>query len=147
MAQTILVTGGGYIGSHAVLQLLLGGYKAVVIDNLNNSSAIAIKRVQEIAAQYGPTSPSISLCFHHQLQFMVGQRAYHVQRSFPSLQQTHMDEPSYSLKKYAVMSTALTMNGKSYCCDISILSVLILVASLVRILVVSQTISCLLCNK
>ncbi|XP_059662204.1 UDP-glucose 4-epimerase GEPI48 [Cornus florida] len=60
MAQTILVTGGaGYIGSHTVLQLLLGGYKAVVVDNLDNSSPIAIKRVQELAGKHGP-----NLTFH-----------------------------------------------------------------------------------
>ncbi|KAF7150144.1 hypothetical protein RHSIM_Rhsim02G0244800 [Rhododendron simsii] len=55
MAESILVTGGaGYIGSHTVLQLLQGGYKAVVIDNLDNSSAVAIDRVQELAGEYGP---------------------------------------------------------------------------------------------
>lgn len=55
MSKNILVTGGaGYIGSHTVLQLLLGGYKTVVVDNLDNSSAIAIKRVQELAGQFGP---------------------------------------------------------------------------------------------
>ncbi|XP_059276343.1 UDP-glucose 4-epimerase GEPI48-like isoform X1 [Lycium ferocissimum] len=54
MSKSILVTGGaGYIGSHTVLQLLLGGYKTVVIDNLDNSSEIAIKRVKEIAGEYG----------------------------------------------------------------------------------------------
>ncbi|KAL6979451.1 UDP-glucose 4-epimerase [Sarracenia purpurea var. burkii] len=60
MVQTVLVTGGaGYIGSHTVLQLLLGEYKAVVVDNLDNSSALAIDRVQELAGEYGP-----NLIFH-----------------------------------------------------------------------------------
>ncbi|KAG8375114.1 hypothetical protein BUALT_Bualt10G0066700 [Buddleja alternifolia] len=50
MSASILVTGGaGYIGTHTVLQLLLGGYKAVIVDNLDNSSQIAVKRVQELA--------------------------------------------------------------------------------------------------
>ncbi|CAA0812078.1 UDP-glucose 4-epimerase 5 [Striga hermonthica] len=54
MSSRILVTGGaGYIGSHTVLQLLLGGYKAVVVDNLDNSSEVAIKRVQELAGKHG----------------------------------------------------------------------------------------------
>ncbi|KAL3331502.1 hypothetical protein AABB24_035032 [Solanum stoloniferum] len=60
MSKSILVTGGaGYIGSHTVLQLLLVGYKTVVIDNLDNSSEIAVKRVKEIAGEYGS-----NLCFH-----------------------------------------------------------------------------------
>lgn len=54
MSQYILLTGGaGYIGSHTVLQLLLSGYRIVVIDNLDNSSAVAIKRVQELAGRHG----------------------------------------------------------------------------------------------
>ncbi|XP_077227633.1 UDP-glucose 4-epimerase GEPI48-like [Tasmannia lanceolata] len=52
MAKNILVTGGaGHIGSHTVLQLLLGGFKTVVIDKLDNSSEIAIKRVTELAGE------------------------------------------------------------------------------------------------
>uniref|UniRef100_A0A0C9RKP9 UDP-glucose 4-epimerase n=1 Tax=Wollemia nobilis TaxID=56998 RepID=A0A0C9RKP9_9CONI len=52
--KRILVTGGaGYIGSHTTLQLLLGGYKVVVIDNLDNSSEEAIKRVVHLAGEYG----------------------------------------------------------------------------------------------
>ncbi|KAM5572143.1 UDP-glucose 4-epimerase GEPI48 [Rosa sericea] len=54
MAKTILVTGGaGYIGSHTVLQLLLGGFSTVVVDNLDNSSEIAINRVRELAGDFG----------------------------------------------------------------------------------------------
>ena len=54
MAKTVLVTGGaGYIGSHTVLQLVLSGFKAVVVDNLDNSSEVAIKRVAELAGEFG----------------------------------------------------------------------------------------------
>ncbi|MBA0851810.1 hypothetical protein Goshw_026615, partial [Gossypium schwendimanii] len=54
MSKTILVTGGaGYIGSHTVLQLLLSGYKTVVVDNLDNSSDVAPKRVKELAGEFG----------------------------------------------------------------------------------------------
>ncbi|CAA7410196.1 unnamed protein product [Spirodela intermedia] len=54
MAMKVLVTGGaGYIGSHTVLQLLLGGFEAVVIDNLDNSSEVAVKRVVELAGEFG----------------------------------------------------------------------------------------------
>ncbi|EYU23333.1 hypothetical protein MIMGU_mgv1a007907mg [Erythranthe guttata] len=60
MSSSILVTGGaGYIGTHTVLQLLLGGYKAVIVDNLDNSSEIAVKRVQELAGKHGS-----NLSFH-----------------------------------------------------------------------------------
>ncbi|KAF8413325.1 hypothetical protein HHK36_001304 [Tetracentron sinense] len=60
MGKNILVTGGaGYIGTHTVLQLLLGGFKVVIIDNLDNSSEIAIKRVTELAGEFGK-----NLVFH-----------------------------------------------------------------------------------
>ena len=46
----ILVTGGaGYIGSHTCVVLLEAGHEVTVIDNLCNSSPIAIERVQELA--------------------------------------------------------------------------------------------------
>jgi NAD(P)-dependent dehydrogenase (short-subunit alcohol dehydrogenase family) len=54
MVGNILVTGGaGYIGSHTVLQLLLGGYNTVVIDNLDNSSLVSIQRVKDLAGDHG----------------------------------------------------------------------------------------------
>ena len=49
MSQTVLVTGGaGYIGSHACVSLIEAGYRVVVLDNLYNSSAQAIARVERI---------------------------------------------------------------------------------------------------
>lgn len=46
----ILVTGGaGYIGSHAVLELLQAGHRVLVLDNLCNSSRIALERVAGLA--------------------------------------------------------------------------------------------------
>ncbi|GAB4834569.1 UDP-glucose 4-epimerase 5 [Ancistrocladus abbreviatus] len=60
MAKNILVTGGaGYIGSHTTLQLLLGGYKVVVVDNLDNSSDMALQRVKELSGDHGA-----NLVFH-----------------------------------------------------------------------------------
>ncbi|CAA0394600.1 unnamed protein product [Arabidopsis thaliana] len=54
MARNVLVSGGaGYIGSHTVLQLLLGGNSVVVVDNLDNSSAVSLQRVKKLAAEHG----------------------------------------------------------------------------------------------
>jgi UDP-glucose 4-epimerase len=55
--KTILVTGGaGYIGSHTCLELLAAGYSVVVIDNLCNSSRVALDRVESLSGA--------SLTFH-----------------------------------------------------------------------------------
>ena len=48
----IMVTGGaGYIGSHTCVLLLEAGHELVVVDNLSNSKALSLDRVQEITAQ------------------------------------------------------------------------------------------------
>jgi len=50
--MTVLVTGGaGYIGSHTVVELLEHGMDVVVVDNLSNSSAKALERVEEITGK------------------------------------------------------------------------------------------------
>jgi UDP-glucose 4-epimerase len=50
--MTILVTGGaGYIGSHTCVELLAAGFPVVVVDNLSNSKAESLKRVQRIAGK------------------------------------------------------------------------------------------------
>jgi UDP-glucose 4-epimerase len=47
--RTVLVTGGaGYIGSHTCVVLLEAGLRVVVLDNLDNSSPVALQRVAEI---------------------------------------------------------------------------------------------------
>ncbi len=52
MGQSILVTGGaGYIGSHTCVELLRAGYEVTVLDNLCNSSEVALDRVREIAGR------------------------------------------------------------------------------------------------
>ena len=50
--MNVLVTGGaGYIGSHTCLELLNSGHEVVVIDNLCNSNAKSLDRVQELAGK------------------------------------------------------------------------------------------------
>lgn len=48
----VLVTGGaGYIGSHTVIELLQAGHDVVVLDNLCNSSAESLRRVELITGR------------------------------------------------------------------------------------------------
>jgi UDP-glucose 4-epimerase len=50
--MAILVTGGaGYIGSHAVLELLRTGHDVVVVDNLSNSHEESLHRVRQLAGR------------------------------------------------------------------------------------------------
>ncbi|XP_059669383.1 UDP-glucose 4-epimerase GEPI48-like [Cornus florida] len=54
MSRSILVTGGaGYVGSHTVVQLLLGRFKVVVIDIPNSPLEIVLKRVAKLAGEFG----------------------------------------------------------------------------------------------
>ncbi len=49
MARTALLTGGaGYIGSHTAVELLEAGWSVVIVDNLANSSPVAVERVAEL---------------------------------------------------------------------------------------------------
>ncbi len=50
--MAILVTGGaGYIGSHTIVELQNAGYDVIVIDNLSNSNAKSLKRVEAITGK------------------------------------------------------------------------------------------------
>ncbi|MEB3254164.1 MAG: SDR family NAD(P)-dependent oxidoreductase, partial [Synechococcus sp.] len=52
MSSRILITGGaGFIGSHTCVVLLEQGHSLVVVDNFDNSSPEALKRVQELAGR------------------------------------------------------------------------------------------------
>ena len=52
VARKILVTGGaGYIGSHTVVELMADGHDVFIIDNLCNSKASVIDRIERIAGR------------------------------------------------------------------------------------------------
>lgn len=47
--MNILVTGGcGFIGSHAIVELLAAGHHPIVIDNLANSDRSVLERLKKI---------------------------------------------------------------------------------------------------
>ncbi|WP_328875209.1 UDP-glucose 4-epimerase GalE [Streptomyces sp. NBC_00287] len=51
--STVLVTGGGgFIGSHACVELLDHGYEVIVVDNYSNSSPQVFARVERIAGRF-----------------------------------------------------------------------------------------------
>ena len=53
MTCRLLITGGaGFIGSHTCLVLLEQGHELVVVDNFNNSSPLALERVQALAKRH-----------------------------------------------------------------------------------------------
>ncbi|MCL1901957.1 MAG: UDP-glucose 4-epimerase GalE, partial [Firmicutes bacterium] len=50
--KNVFITGGaGYVATHTMVELLNGGYNCIAIDNLNNSSKIAIERVEQITGK------------------------------------------------------------------------------------------------
>lgn len=53
--MTILITGGtGFIDSHTVVSLLKSGFNAVILDNLCNSSANILPRLEKITDKSVP---------------------------------------------------------------------------------------------
>ena len=63
--MNILVTGGaGFIGSHTVVELLRAGHDAVVVDNLSNSSPVALERVSEILTTADETGRAPAIPFY-----------------------------------------------------------------------------------
>jgi len=58
----ILVTGGcGYIGSHTCVELLKAGYDVVIADNLYNSKALVVDRIETITGRR-PAFYQIDIC-------------------------------------------------------------------------------------
>ncbi|NRP59906.1 UDP-glucose 4-epimerase GalE [Marinobacterium sp. xm-d-564] len=53
--MSILVTGGaGYIGSHTLIALIDAGYRCVVVDDLSNGSAEAVRRIEMLTGERIP---------------------------------------------------------------------------------------------
>jgi UDP-glucose 4-epimerase len=62
MKKKILVAGGtGYIGSHTTVELISEGYEVIIIDNLYNSKADVIDRIQKITG-IKPVLEVLDLC-------------------------------------------------------------------------------------
>jgi len=77
--MAILVTGGaGYIGSHTCVELLAAGYDVVVVDNLCNSKAASLERVQRIAGR------ALSFC-HVDVRDQVGMDAVFKEHAIESV--------------------------------------------------------------
>ena len=51
MASVLLTGGAGYIGSHTALVLLEAGYQVIALDNLCNSSAESLRRVEALTGK------------------------------------------------------------------------------------------------
>ena len=50
MSATILVTGGlGYIGSHTTIELIVKGFRVILVDNLSNSEPFILERIEQIS--------------------------------------------------------------------------------------------------
>ena len=78
--MSILVTGGaGYIGSHTCVALLEAGYEIVVADNLCNSKAETVEKVQQLTKREFPfyqidvteTAPVDRLFSEHQIDGVI----------------------------------------------------------------------------
>lgn len=60
--MTVLVTGGvGYIGSHAVVELIKAGYEVILMDDLSNARADVVDRIETIT-QTRPAFYSMDCC-------------------------------------------------------------------------------------
>ncbi|BDD05984.1 UDP-glucose 4-epimerase GalE [Aureibacter tunicatorum] len=64
----ILVTGGaGYIGSHTAVELINQGFEVVIIDNLSNSHADVIDRIEQITGTK-PAFEKFDICEEDKLE-------------------------------------------------------------------------------
>src|SRR5664279_60948 len=71
MKKKILVTGGtGYIGSHTIVELIGEGFEPIIIDNMYNSEAEVISRIQKITG-VKPLLEVFDLCDHDKLDQFI----------------------------------------------------------------------------
>jgi UDP-glucose 4-epimerase len=67
MKKKILVTGGtGYIGSHTAVELINEGFEVIIIDNLYNSEADVVDRIEKITG-VRPSLDVFDLCDREKL--------------------------------------------------------------------------------
>ena len=71
MIQAVLITGGtGYIGSHTVVELLAAGHGVFIVDNLANSKASVLDRIERIAGRR-PAFAQLDLRDRHGLRTLL----------------------------------------------------------------------------
>ena len=71
MKKKILVTGGtGYIGSHTTVELIEEGFDVVIIDNLYNSEADVVEKIQKITG-VKPLLEVLDLCDQEKLDRFI----------------------------------------------------------------------------
>lgn len=81
----VLVTGGaGYIGSHTAVELLKAGHEVTIVDNLSNSSASVIERIEEITSKK-PSFIQADVTDAVQLSTVFNQRSFDAVIHFAAL--------------------------------------------------------------
>jgi UDP-glucose 4-epimerase len=71
MKKKILVTGGtGYIGSHTSVELIEEGFEPIIIDNLYNSEAGIVDRIEQITG-FRPHLEVLDLCDSEKLDTFI----------------------------------------------------------------------------
>lgn len=95
MNKQVLVTGGcGFIGSHTVVELILNGYQVIVVDNLSNSHASMIDKIERVTGKR-PAFHQIDLCDSEALENVFNQYAIAAVIHFAALKNP---QESYQLR-------------------------------------------------
>lgn len=69
---TVLLTGAaGYIGSHTCIEVIAAGWTPVIVDNLANSSAVVIDRIEQISG-HRPLFVQADVCDRQALSRVFG---------------------------------------------------------------------------